>query len=239
MPGGNHARVRRNGWLAVVAVACLLAGVLAWSLDALLSKDTPAEHRPSRSAAGGAASHSPTASPRQVDRRAVERCATDLARAGKILAAARPGVRHWHAHVQARTDALAGRITVRRMNRIFDRTRLGGDEDQRKYLKARHRFSGPLRCQLTPEAPDAPKRVVDCIRRAEAMQTALTATDRTLADWRRHLRRMAAFRHGGMNAHRAQHLWVIAWRTAPINIVAYKRAVARLAAAPPCRPTAG
>ena len=40
--------------------------------------------------------------------------------ADQVMAAGKDGMRHWAEHVQAQTDAFAGKITVGKMEDIFD-----------------------------------------------------------------------------------------------------------------------
>lgn len=240
MAGKKHARARDRswkGWILGLVVGCLAAGALYWSWSALVSdkgtEDDQGSAAPSASPSTGKAAEPPARDLRQ----AVNRCASDLSAAAKVLSAARVGVHHWDTHVRARTDALRGRISERRMNRIFDRTRLGGPRDQHRYRAARKGFDGQLRCDFRREivGPDDKDLVADCVTRAKAADRALPAAKRAMGDWRVHLKRMAKFRHGGMSAHRAQHLWVKAWRTAPTNIAAFERTDTEFAQTSACK----
>jgi hypothetical protein len=228
MTGKKHARPRggrRNAWVLGLVAACLVAGGIYWSVDALLSDQGSDEDAREVSPSASPEPGTPSASPGHDTKEAVNKCASDLSAAAKVLSAARLGVHHWHIHVQARTDALADRISGRRLNRIFNRTRLGGPRDQHRYHAAQKGFSGKLRCDFGPKVTGSDKGLVaDCTTRARAADRALSTAAQAMTDWRRHLKRMAMFRHGGMSAHRAQHLWVKAWRTAPVDIAAFQRA---------------
>ena len=55
-----------------------------------------------------------------------------------------------------------------------------------------------------------------------------------MKDWSEHLSNMARYADHEMSDAMAQEKWVEAWRNAPKNISAYRKATATLAEAPPC-----
>lgn len=165
---------------------------------------------------------------------AVTACSKGIATAERAVSVAGPGVRHWNGHVQARTDMMAGRITVNQMKAIWKRTRLAGPGDQRTYGKARSDYSGAAKaCAPLREVSGEPV-AADCVDRAVITDRAVKAADAAMGDWQSHLDAMAKFAAGGMTVERSQQLWVQAWRTAPTNINAYNDGVAELDRAASC-----
>ena len=67
---------------------------------------------------------------------ALKACRAKVQSADQAMAAGKNGMRHWAEHVQAQTDAFAGKITVGKMEDIFDRTMKAGDEDEERYTEA-------------------------------------------------------------------------------------------------------
>ena len=67
---------------------------------------------------------------------ALKGCRANVAAADKVLAVGKDGMRHWSEHVQAQTDANAGKITIAEMDAIFDRTMKAGDHDETRWADA-------------------------------------------------------------------------------------------------------
>ncbi len=79
---------------------------------------------------------------------ALKRCRAKVQAADEVMAAGKDGMRHWADHVQAQTDAFAGKISIKKMEGIFHRTMKAGDEDEKRYteaVKAYHHRDGSCR----------------------------------------------------------------------------------------------
>ena len=161
---------------------------------------------------------------------AKEGCVAELAAAENVIEVARGGIDNWTQHVQASLDQAAGRISVETKREIWKRTRLAGPEDQRTYDEALAEYEEVTgRCfELSSE--DNP----DCVDRAQATTTILEATDGAMGDWERHLAQMAAFADGDFDEDRANEMWNVAKRIAPVNLDKFADADRALAAAPAC-----
>ena len=116
-------------------------------------------------------------------------CRAKVRAADQVMAAGKDGMRHWAEHVQAQTDALAGKITVGKMEDIFDRTMKAGDEDEKRYTAAvkayRHR-DGSCRAVAGASAQVA-KQLTRCADRGRAQRPVLVAAEDGMADWTKHL----------------------------------------------------
>ena len=197
--------------------------------DGLAVPPAPRPSRPSRPARSptGAGTASTTA---------LRSCATALVGAQQVVRAARPGVSDWSAHVQARTDMFAGRISVEEMDATWKPTRLAGPGDQQRFHAALRSYHAPTGCDHLGGVPQADRAVADrCVTRARAAVRAVAAAKAAMGDWKSHLDNMASYAHGGMSSAQAQSMWVSAWRSAPRNISAYEHARGALASAPGCR----
>lgn len=258
MPGKRVARpakARRTRRLVALLVAALLVvGGVAYAVNR--SNDGQPSAAPEGSggtstpSASGTASPSPRPSPSSRPSRpartptgtgtartpALRSCATALAGAQQVVKAARPGVSDWSAHVQARTDMFAGRISVEEMDATWKRTRLAGPGDQQRFHAALRSYHAPTGCDHLGGVPQADRAVADrCVTRARAADRAVAAATAAMGDWKSHLDNMASYAHGGMSSAQAQSMWVSAWRSAPRNISAYEHARAALSSAPACR----
>ena len=170
---------------------------------------------------------SPTATEKGTDAAAaLAACRAGVDAGNKVMAAAAVGMRHWSDHVDAQTDANAGRISVGRMNEIFTRTRLLGPDDEKKYADAVAAHEAhSADCETSDEMPaDLADQMERCAERKQAQQPVLQTAEAGMTDWMRHQDQMRASR-AGHSAH-PQRTWLRTWRAAPPKIEAYERAVA-------------
>ena len=161
---------------------------------------------------------------------ALKSCQAKVQAADEVMAAGKDGMRHWAEHVQAQTDALAGKITVGKMEDIFDRTMKAGDEDEKRYnaaIKAYRDRDGSCR-SVAGASPQVAKRLTRCAHRGRAQRPVLVAAGDGMADWTKHLADMRRSKHG--KVHNPQRKWLKTWRAAPPHINAYKKAADRFSA---------
>jgi hypothetical protein len=155
-----------------------------------------------------------------------------------VVDAARTGVDHWADHVQARTDLLAGKITEDEMRAVWKATRLAGPADVVSVDDAAKAYEPQADACAQVEASSVPAEPSDavnqCLERSQAVNVAVTSGRAAVADWAAHLEDMARFKNGEFDAAHAQHLWVAAWSSAPVNIEAFRAADQALARAPDC-----
>jgi hypothetical protein len=249
MPGKRVARPprRRNRTRAVAAVIAglLVAGVIAWVsyLNADDDDSTTSAHTGGSGSADSGGGSTSAHTPGKGDEAAaatkeLRKCAHAVARAERAVSMARVGVGHWRAHVLARTDWLSGRISEKKMNAIWDRTRAAGPGDVKRFHTARQHYHEEPRCTKRHEFKAVPRSkhalVTGCIARSVFAPRAVAAAKATIVDWKNHLKHMNTYANGGMTAGKAQRLWVRAWRKAPENIGAFKAAGAKLHHAPHC-----
>ena len=245
MSGKRARRSRRTGLgfvLTVVAIA-VVVGLLGWGVTRLVVVE---DVLPAAGTAGAGDSGSDdSATTTESDSgsgssdgsadAAVERCVSELGEVEKAVAAARPGVASWDAHVQARTDMLAGRITERRMEAVYTRTTRQGHAAVTRFSEALGAVGHPEPCEGLADVEDASSQgVADCVARSEAAALALRTAESTMEEWQSHLHHMAEYADGGMRQGKAMALWVAAWRKAPEGIAAYADRTEELAAAPAC-----
>ena len=139
-------------------------------------------------------------------------------------------MRHWSQHVQAQTDAFAGRITIKKMDDIFDRTMKAGDEDEQRYdaaVKALRHRDGSCR-KVAGASARVSKQLSRCADRGRAQRPVLVAAGDGMADWTKHLADMRRSKHG--KVHNPQKKWLKTWRAAPPHINAYEKAADRFSA---------
>jgi hypothetical protein len=167
---------------------------------------------------------------------AAETCRPAIAAGERAVTAARLGVEHWDAHVRARTDGLAGRISAEQMRAIWKRTRLAGPADVAQFNAAEKRYASlAAACASAIESSgSATEATRVCRGRATAAADAVDAARRATGDWAAHQANMREFADGAMRAEHAQHEWERAWRTAPANITGYRDAVDALQRVPAC-----
>ena len=160
-------------------------------------------------------------------------CQRKVDAADKVLSAARTGVLHWATHVQAETDADAGKISTSLMQARFAKTRVAGPGDQSRYAKARSEYQkldGSC-AKVKGASASVAGKLADCRERADAQKPVLAAAANGMADWKNHLAAMQRSREG--HVRNAQGVWLEAWRAAPPHINAYKKAYANFRA-PKC-----
>jgi hypothetical protein len=253
MPGKRVARQTRRRqrsrfWAAVIA-GLVAAGAIGWAVYGSLTagdNENTSSHASGAAATGTDRTTSPASGPTkgggegQVSdsERLLATCAREVANAERAISVARVGVSHWRAHVRARTDMLKGRISERRMNAVWDRTRAAGPTDVRRFQTARRHYHEQPRCTRRHNfrhLPRSERHVVSgCLSRSTMAPEAVAAAKATIVDWKNHLKHMNTYANGGMTAGKAQRLWVRAWRKAPQNMRAFHAAGARMHQAPTC-----
>ena len=143
---------------------------------------------------------------------ALKACRAKVQAADKVMAAGRNGMRHWSQHVQAQTDAFAGRITIKKMDDIFDRTMKAGDEDEARYteaIKDHEHLDGS--CGAVGGAPaEISSQLARCAKRGRAQRLVLAAAADGMADWTKHLGDMRRSKQGKI--HNPQKKWLKTWR---------------------------
>lgn len=156
---------------------------------------------------------------------ALKACQGKVAAADGVLAAAKTGVTHWAAHVQAQTDRSNGKISVGNMKGRFAKTRSAGPEDQRRYSSALANYRNTkIPCDpVKGAAPAVATRLDQCLARSKAQQPLMKAGASGMADWQHHLASMK--RSSKEYVPNAKKIWLDAWRAAPKNINAYRQAV--------------
>jgi hypothetical protein len=250
MPGKRVARpprrTNRTRTGAAVIAGLLVAAVIAWvfylNADHPDDNATPAHTGGAGSADTGGASTTARAQGKDDEASAATKelwkCARAVGSAEQAVSVARVGVGHWRAHVRARTDMLKGRISEKKMNAIWDRTRARGPGDVKRFRIARQHYHEEPRCTKRHEFKAVPRSkhdvVTGCVARSSFAPKAVAAAKATIVDWKNHLKHMNTYANGGMTAGKAQRLWVRAWRKAPQNIRAFKAAGAKLHHAPHC-----
>jgi hypothetical protein len=151
-----------------------------------------------------------------------------------VISRAATGIDHWSQHVQAQTDANAGKISVATMKKSFMRTRLLGPSDIARYRDALDSAANNSAGCSTPKAApaDVAAALRPCASRLSAQRPLLTAGARGMGDWSSHLAAMR--RNKESHVHNAQQVWVRAWRAAPAHIEAFDNASAKFRAAAGC-----
>ena len=236
--------------LVAVLVVGAVAALLLWpgSLTATIRRDTapsaatessPAPSpdttaTPSATASQSASPKSPAAAASRAAVEAMNRCRDRVEAADEVLRRARPGVRHWAAHVDAERRAAEGDITIAERERIFEETRLQGPGDQKRYAEAIRAYDEvkDARCG-TVKGADAKTAatLVRCQHRAIAQGRVMRTAAAAMDDWKQHLADMqrSAVEHNSD----ALQVWIEAYKAAPPNINAYNKA-AREFDAPKC-----
>jgi len=164
---------------------------------------------------------------------ALKQCRAKVRAADQVMAAGEDGMRHWADHVQAQTDAFAGEISIGKMEDIFRRTQMAGDQDEKRYsraVKAYHDRGGSCRAVAGASA-QVGRQLARCADRAAAQRPVLAAAEDGMADWTKHLAVMRRSEDG--KVHNPQKKWLETWRAAPPHINAYKKAAGRFSA-PKC-----
>jgi hypothetical protein len=240
-------------WVAaVLGLVALVAGAVVWMN---LSGDDGPDERSTATAAGSTPSAAEpsaaptddtpgaTAEPTGADSAetvaaspaaaAMEECVAALASADAVMEAARSGAANWAAHVESRTDLLAGRRDRDEVGAIWRRTRLAGPGDLEAFEAAYADYAAPGKACARVEDDQSPQAEA-CVARAGVAERAVRAAREVVDDWSEHQAAMAAHAAGDFDADHAQGLWEAAWEAAPPDIRAYRRAAAALADAPAC-----
>lgn len=229
---------------AVVAVAVVGAGIGAvavtrpWEATPEAGDhtvhQTPGEHSPPAQPSSPPPTSvpapdngpSPSASPSEdVGQQALTACRAKVAAGDAVIEEGKVGVGHWNEHVQAQTDANAGKINLDQLNAIFARTRLAGPADLQRYDAALATYTGLTGgcAPVNGAAPAIANQLAACQQRADAQPTVLRTTAAAMADWRQHQADMARSRHEHVPD--AQNVWNKAWAAAPKNLNPWKAAV--------------
>ncbi len=156
---------------------------------------------------------------------ALRSCRTRVKAADTVIEAADTGIGNWSEHVEAQTKANRDKITITMLDKVFDRTRDAGPEDQKRYSKARENYrEAKGACEPVAAAPkDVAAALANCQERVEAQERVMRAAEPAMADWKSHLEQMKqSDKHPGRDA---QEAWLKAWQAAPPNINAFTKAV--------------
>jgi hypothetical protein len=236
-------RRHRGGWLIVIVpLVLLVAGT--WILlgirrqadlgnlplqPSTTQASTP--QAPTRSASASPGDPTPSGRPHRADAAAaLKGCRAKVQAGDKVLAAGKKGMGHWSDHIQAQTDAKAGKITVKEMDVIFDRTRKAGDEDEQRYRKAvktHNERSGSCK-EVRGASATVARQLARCAKRGHAQEPVMDAAKNGMGDWTRHLAVMRKSMKGKI--HNPQKKWLQTWRAAPPHIKAYNKAAAHFSA---------
>ncbi|MET0694849.1 MAG: hypothetical protein ABWX96_19660 [Propionibacteriaceae bacterium] len=218
-----------QGWFDATNPSTANSPASASATDQMSAPESPStspSETPSESA-------SPSAAAEAAGESELKGCRDKVEAADDVLAAAEVGLGHWSEHVQAQTDANAGKISMDKMDAIFKRTRLAGPDDVSAYSDAKKDY-GDESGSCDP-VTGASAKIADslsaCNKRAEAQQPVLDAAADGMADWKSHLAAMQRSRMG--HVHDAQGVWIKAWKAAPPHIEAYQKAVKKFDA-PDC-----
>lgn len=214
----------------MVAVAVVLAMTVAGGSIWLIRTVADGEKSPEAVAAGSATSDSPSAASSATA--ALSSCREQVDRADAAIGAGRTGIDHWNRHVQAQTDALAGRISGGQLATILRETREPGDHDVSAWLAARNAWKDdPTACSgVTGASPADAAALGSCGRRLNALRAALPPAAAAMKDWEHHLSSMTLDEQLG----EANQEWLAAWKTAPDHIQAWQKADEKLGGAPAC-----
>jgi hypothetical protein len=235
------ARRRRGAWLLIaVPLVLLVAGMLIF-LGISRQPDLgrlPISPSSAASASTTAGSPTPSSQPSRQPTPsedsgaavALRACRAKVAAADEVLAAAEDGMQNWSDHVQAQTDANAGKITVAEMGDIFDRTMKAGDKDEKRYKAAvkSYKDRDGSCSEVQGASPQVTRRLARCAERKRAQEPVLEAAKDGMSDWITHLGDMRRSAQGKI--HNPQQKWLRTWRAAPKNINAYDAAVDKFSA---------
>lgn len=151
-------------------------------------------------------------------------CQARVRAADRVIAAAKPGAKHWSQHVGAQFEADAGRITVPQLDEVFSQTRVLAPADLSSYddaVLAYNRIPGP--CTGITATGKIKTELKACSARALAQEPVLSAADRVLKDWGTHSASMT--RSEQERVANAAEIWIEQYRAAPVNIDAWNEAV--------------
>ena len=230
--------------MPIIAALVLLggAGVAAWQLWP--DQPTTAAQPPSSSAAAttqsttpstttatpsetpsATATKSPTPNPSTVKaERALKSCKAKVAAAEDVIKEAKTGVGHWASHIESQRLADEGKIDIDEMKARFKATRLKGPADQKRYRDAVNEYKD--QDGSCAKVEDAPKKIAaslaKCDSRSSAQDSVMKAGDEAMQDWSSHLAAMQRNKQGHVND--PQGVWIRAYRAAPTNINAFKKA---------------
>src|SRR5215210_6168595 len=161
---------RRGAWLLIaIPLVMLVAGMLIFlgigRRDELAR--LPILGASTTSASPASRSGQPDESPGAAALRA---CRAKVEAADKVVTTARTGMKDWSDHIQAQTDANAGKVTMEEMDDIFDRTRKAGEEDEKQYraaLKGYEDQDGSCR-EVSGASAEVTERLARCAERGQA-----------------------------------------------------------------------
>jgi len=164
----------------------------------------------------------------------VDGCKATVHTRDTVIARATTGINHWSQHVQAQTDANAGKISITTMQKTFLRTRLLGPTDITRYRNALHTATHKTASCTTPKG--APANIAatlhKCGQRLTAQKPVLTAATHAMTDWNNHLAAMQ--RNKQTHIHNAQQIWIKSWQSAPPLIKPFNTASTKYQTAPTC-----
>jgi hypothetical protein len=171
------------------------------------------------------ASSTPTQNPNTVKaQQALDDCRAKVEAGDAVIKEAKTGVAHWAGHVNAQVLADRGQITPKEMLAQFKQTRLKGPADQKRYHDALKDYENQdASCKKVEKAPSKINAsLAKCSTRSDDQKPVLKTGAAGMRDWASHLAAMQRDRiHHVANA---QEIWVKAYRAAPTNINAFKRA---------------
>jgi hypothetical protein len=226
----------------VAAIVLLFGGaVAAWklwpristsasptpSVEATQSTAAPSTATPSETTPTATPSPTKTPNPNAVKaQRALDACQAKVEAGDVVIKEAKTGVDHWAGHVNAQVLADRGAITISEMLKRFKDTRLKGPADQKRYHDALKDYENQdATCEKVAKAPSKiSAALAKCVTKSKDQQPVLTTGAAGMRDWASHLAAMQ--RDKKEHVANAQANWVKAYRAAPRNINAFKRAVA-------------
>jgi hypothetical protein len=177
------------------------------------------------------------ATPGAVAAAAVKRCRTDILAGEAAARAGAASYRDWSKHVQAQLDLDTGGATWLGAVQVWTVTRSAGPGDQQTFARAVRRraaTAGACGAVAAQTSGELRRAATSCQGRGAALDRAIEAGARVVADWARHLATTtpeAAHAPGGPQA----LPWLATVKATLPTLGRFRQARAALAAAPSCR----
>jgi hypothetical protein len=214
--------------IPLVLLLGIAVGLFGWRTNNKFDLASQVTTTPTASTSPRLSTPTPTADRSEQTRKArnaLRSCRTRVKAGDAVLEAADTGVGNWSEHVEAQTKANRDKITITMLDKVFDKTRDAGPEDQKRYSKRRENYrEAEGSCKpVTPAPKDVATALANCQKRVKAQNRVMRAAEPAMDDWKTHLEQMKhSEKHPGLDAQKA---WIKAWRAAPPNINAFNKAM--------------
>jgi hypothetical protein len=154
-----------------------------------------------------------------------DRCREAAAELAAPLRVAVPALDQWQVHVGAMNKLVLGAITPEQAAEFWEQSKVGATRNLARFDSASRRVPAARVCLSSPGAlAQASAELRSCTRYVVQERRALAAARIAIRTWKRHVRDMAMLEMGHLSPADATEMWLANWRRGVRELAAFRSA---------------